>query len=241
MQFDQLKRREFITLLGGAAAAWPLAAWGQQGERMRRVGVLMGVSDDAEGQSRVEAFRQGLQGLGWSEGRNLHIDYRWASGDADRMRAFAAEFTDLRPVAIRANGESVVAALRGETTAIPIVFVQVADPVAAGFVPSYARPGVNITGFTQFERGLGGKWLEILKEVAPGVVHVAIIVDPNVPAHVWMQHEIEAAAISFKTRATAVSVRDSAEIERAIDPLMREPSGGLIVLPSPFNTTYREL
>ena len=159
-----MKRREFITLLGGAAAAWPLAARAQQGERMRRIGVLMSTAaDDPEGQARIAAFLQGLQQLGWTDGRNVRIDIRWAAGDADRIRRYAAELVALAPDVILATGGAAVGPLLQATRTVPIVFAQVADPVGAGFVDSLARPGGNATGFMQFEYSLSGKWLELLK------------------------------------------------------------------------------
>ena len=176
-----MKRREFITLLGGAAAAWPLAARAQQAERMRRIGVLMNLAaDDAEGQGRVEAFLQGLQELGWTDGRNVRIDYRWAAGDTDRFRRYAEELLALAPDVILASASATVGALQQATRTVPIVFANVGDPVGAGFVDSLARPGGNATGFTYFEFGFGAKWLELLKEIAPRVTRVAVLRDLTV-------------------------------------------------------------
>ena len=176
-------RREFITLLGSAAAAWPMAARGQQGEQVRRIGVLMNLAaDDRESQARNAAFLQGLQQLGWTDGRNVRIDFRWAAGDADRFRGYAAELVALAPDVILAGTSPAVAALQQATRTVPIVFVIVIDPVGAGFVASLARPGGNATGFTLFEYGVAGKWLELLKEIAPGVTRVAVLRDPAIAA-----------------------------------------------------------
>jgi putative tryptophan/tyrosine transport system substrate-binding protein len=176
--FD-MRRREFITLLGGAAVAWPLAASAQQSGGMRRIGVLAAYAEhDPEAQVRVTAFRQALQGLGWTEGGNVVMEYRWGAGDADRARTFAAEMTALKPDVILAHGTPAVTALRAATRTIPVVFVSVIDPVGAGHVQSLARPGGNITGFSTFEPEIGGKWLELLKGVAPDLKRVAGILDP---------------------------------------------------------------
>ena len=180
MQFDQLKRREFITLLGGAAAAWPLAARAQQRDRMRRIGVLMpATADDAEFQARLAAFHQGLALLGWTIGRNVQIDTRWATTSATEIRRHAAELAALGPDVILAHGSSTVGPLLQATRTVPIVFPIVGDPVAAGFVDSLARPGGNVTGFMTFEYGMGGKWLELLKQIVPGVTRVAVLQDPT--------------------------------------------------------------
>src|SRR5262245_35732953 len=184
MQSGQLKRREFITLLGSTAAAWPLAARAQQGERLRRIGVLTSgaLSDDPDGQARNAAFLQGLRQLGWIDGRNTRLDYRWGGGDADNMRNYAAELVALAPDVIVASGTATVAPLLQATRAMPIVFVQVADPVGAGFVDSLAHPGGNATGFVLFEYGISGKWLELLKDIAPSVTRVAVLRDPAMTA-----------------------------------------------------------
>ena len=183
MQFDQLKRREFISLLGGVAAAWPLAARAQQAGGVRRIGVLMNLaSEDAEGQARLAAFHQGLQQLGWTVGRNVQIDYRWGAGNADRIRKFAAELVALAPDVILSAGSPSVAALQQATRSVPIVFVLVVDPVSSGFVDSLARPGGNITGFALYEYSIGGKWLELLKEIAPGMRRAAVIRDAALTA-----------------------------------------------------------
>jgi putative tryptophan/tyrosine transport system substrate-binding protein len=234
-------RREFIAILG-SAAAWPLAAHAQQRERMRRVGVLVNLAEgDSEGQARVAAFREALGKLGWTEGRELQIDYRWFAGDPDRARAYAAELVKLKPDVIFAASSSSLAALQRETRSLPIIFAQVADPVAAGFVASMARPGGNITGFAQFEYAIGAKWLELLKQIAPQVTRVAIIYDPANPETKEYLPVIEAAARSFGVQASISAVRDTAEIERVIEEFAREPNGGLIPLPSPLMAVHRDL
>src|SRR5207247_1453861 len=195
---DRVRRREFITLLGGAAAAWPLAARAQQAERMRRVGVLMNTAaDDPIGQTRIAAFLQGLQQLGWSVARNVQIDTRWAAGDADRIRRYAAELVALAPDVIVATGSATVGPLQRVTRSVPIVFVTTVDPVGGGFVESLARPGTNATGFTAFEYGMSGKWLELLKQVAPRVTRVAVIRDPEIAAGAGQFGAIRSVAPSF--------------------------------------------
>src|SRR5262245_7885398 len=178
-----MKRRDFITLLGGAAAAWPLAAHAQQSEQVRRVGMLIGqAADDVDGKARLAAFVQGLQQLGWTDGRNVRIDIRWAAGDADRIRRYATELVALAPDVILAIGAATTGPLRQATRTVPIVFVNVSDPVGAGFVASLARPGGNATGFSIYEYGMAGKWLELLKEIAPSVKRVAVIRDADISA-----------------------------------------------------------
>ena len=194
-----MKRRQFITLLGGAAAAWPLAARAQQGEGIRRIGVLMAsAADDSENQARMAAFLQGLAQLGWTDGRNLWIDTRWATTNADDLRRHAAELAALAPdVLIAATGTATAAPLLQATRIVPIVFVIVIDPVGAGFVASLARPGGNATGFTAFEYGVSGKWLELLKEVAPGVTRVAVLRDPAVASGIGQFAAVQAVAPSL--------------------------------------------
>ena len=217
-----MRRREFITLLGGAAAAWPLAARAQQAERMRRIGVLMSLAaDDPEGQARLAAFLQGLQQLGWTDGRNVRIDTRWGAGDADRIRKYAAELVALAPDVILATGSSAVGPLLQATRTVPIVFAQVTDPVGAGFVESLARPGGNATGFTMFEYGMSGKWLELLKEIAPGVTRAAVLRDPAIAAGIGQFGAIQAVAPSFGVELSPVDVRDAGEIERAVTAFAR--------------------
>jgi putative ABC transport system substrate-binding protein len=235
-----MKRREFITLLGGAAAVWPLATRAQQTDRMRRIGVLQAVNEgDPEGQRRVAAFVQGLQKLGWTEGANLVIDYRWG-GSAEPLRRYAAELVALKPDVICTSGALGLLPLKRQTQTIPIVFTLVYDPVGSGFVESLAHPGGNITGFTLGEFSMGGKLLQVLKEVAPQVTRVAIVLNLDQPPHVAMWRAIETVAPSFGVRLSATDVQDSAEIERAIEAFAREPNGGLIVLPGPITIAHRE-
>src|SRR5262245_44916996 len=231
MQFDELKRREFITLLGGAAAAWPVAAArAQQGERMRRIGVLEPLAvDDPEALARVTAFAQGLQQLGWTANRNVRIDYRWGAGDVDRIRQQAAELAALAPDAILTVGASTTAPMLRATRTVPVVFVAVVDPVGAGYVDSLARPGGNATGFTNFEFSMGAKWLELLKEIAPSVTRVAVIRDPDLSIGAGQFSAVQTAAPSFGIEARPVNVRDPGEIERVIAAFARSGNGGLIV------------
>ncbi len=225
-----MRRREFITLLGGAAAAWPLAARAQQPERMRRIGVLMSLAaDDPEGQARIAAFLQGLQQLGWTDGRNVRIDTRWGAGNADDIRKYAAELVALAPDVILATGSATVGPLLQATRTVPIVFAIVPDPVGAGFVDSLARPGGNATGFTTFEYGMSGKWLELLKEIAPGVTRAAVLRDPAISAGIGQFGAIQSVAPSFGVEVSPVNVRDAGEIERAVTAFARSSNGGLIV------------
>jgi ABC-type uncharacterized transport system substrate-binding protein len=237
-----VKRREFITLLGGGAAvAWPLAARAQQGGPVRRVGVLLSASEtDPEAQARVAALRQGLQELGWSEGRNITIDYRWGAGDPGRQRAYAAEFVASNPDVIFATPSSALAAVQRETRTIPVVFAQINDPVGAGFVASLARPGGNITGFASFEFAIGAKWLELLKQIAPSVTRVAVIYDPVTPSATGFLPMIEAAGRSSGVEVFTYSVRDTAEIERVLDAFAAEPNGGLIPVASALIANKRD-
>jgi putative tryptophan/tyrosine transport system substrate-binding protein len=227
-----VRRREFITLLGGAAAAWPLTARAQQGERVRRIGVLMHLAaDDPEGQARHAAFLQGLEQSGWSAGRNVRIDTRWGASEADRRR-YAAELVALAPDVILASNSQSTLALQAATNTVPIVFANVTDPVAAGFVESLARPGGNATGFTLFEYGISAKWLELLKEVAPGVTRVAVIREATNPAGIGQFAAIQSVAPSHGVQVSSVVVRDGSEIERAVGTLARSPNSGLIVTAS---------
>ena len=237
-----MKRREFITLLGGAAAAWPLAARAQQPERMRRIGVFMPLAaDDKQAQARLAAFLQGLQELGWTDGRNVRIDVRWGTGDAGRNRRHAAELVELAPDVILASGGSIVAPLLQVTSTVPIVFTQTPDPVGAGFVESLARPGGNATGFSIFDYSLGGKWLELLKEVAPRVTRVAVIRDPATPQGIGQFSAIQSLAPSLSLEATPLNARDAGDIERAIAAVDRNPNSGLIVTGSNLAIVHRDL
>jgi ABC-type uncharacterized transport system substrate-binding protein len=231
-----------ISLLGGAAVAWPLAAHAQQPtDSMRRVGVLLGIADDAVGQIRVRVFEQQLRELGWAVGKNLQIDYRWAAGDPDRIEAYATELVGLAPQVILSTSTPVTAALRRKTSSIPVVFVVVTDPVGAGFVTNLARPEGNITGFTNFEFSIGGKWLEILKEIAPRVARVGLMFNPTTDARKYFGSSIEAAAPSFAVEPINVPIHGSAEIEHAINDLARKTNGGLIVLADNTAVRHRDL
>jgi putative ABC transport system substrate-binding protein len=237
-----MKRREFILALGGAAAAWPLTARAQQPDRMRRIGVLMSLAaDDREGQARFAAFQQGLQQLGWTDGRNVRIDTRWVSGNADNTRKYAAELVALAPDVILASGGAVVGTLLQATRTVPIVFTQTPDPVGAGFVASLARPGGNATGFSAFEYGMSGKWLELLKEIAPGVTRAAVIRDSASPAGTGQLGAIQAVAPSFGVELSPVDVRDAGEIERAVAAFARSGNGGMIVTGSGLAFIHRDL
>jgi putative ABC transport system substrate-binding protein len=237
-----MKRREFITLLGGAAAAWPLAARAQQGERMRRIGVLMSVAaDDPEAKNRIAAFLQSLQQLGWTDGRNLQIDTRWAAGNADDARKYAAELVALAPDVILATGGFGVGPLGQVTRTVPIVFVSVADPVGAGFVDSLARPGGNATGFSNFEFDISAKWLELLKEIAPAVMRAAVLRDAATAAGAGQFGAIQSAAPSFGVEVSPVNMRDAPEIERAVTAFARSSNSGLIVTPSGLTIVHRDL
>jgi putative ABC transport system substrate-binding protein len=236
-----MKRRAFITLLG-AAAAWPLAARAQQGERMRRIGVLMSLAaGDAEGQARFTAFVQGLQELGWTDRRNVHIDTRWGAGDADRIRKYAVELIALAPDVILAAGGSVVEPLRRATRTVPIVFTQVPDAVGAGFVDTLAQPGGNATGFTVYEYGVSAKWLELLKQIAPDVKRAAVLRDPAIAQGSGQLGAIQSVAPSLGVEVRPVDVRDSEEIERAVTAFARSSHGGLIVTGSGLSIVHREV
>jgi ABC-type uncharacterized transport system substrate-binding protein len=237
-----VKRREFITLLGGAAAAWPLAARAQQTDRVRRIGVLIALAaDDPEAKARIAAFLQGLQQLGWTDGRNVQIDYRWGSGDAERIRKYAAELAALAPDVIFASGIAALAPLLQATHTVPIVFANVADPVGAGIVDSLARPGGNATGFLLFEYGISAKWLELLKEIAPGVTRAAVLRDPAVASGLGQFGAVQAVAPSLGVELSPVNVRDAPEIERAVTAFARSSNGGLIVTSSGLTVVHRDL
>ena len=238
-----MKRREFIGLLGGSAVAWPLAVRAQQAERVRRIGVLISTrEDDADGQARAALLRQGLSDLGWTEGRNLHIDYRWVGGDAARAEANAAELVSQKPDVIVANSTLVLAAVRNVTSTIPIVFVVVGDPIGQGFVSSLAHPGGNITGFTSFEFAIGVKWLELIKEIAPELGHIGFIFNPEAgPFAEKFVQSIEPLAHSLGVKLMVTPTRDALEVDRAFVAVSGEPKGGLIVSPDAFTTANRGL
>jgi ABC-type uncharacterized transport system substrate-binding protein len=236
-----MRRREFITLLGNAAAVWPLAARAQQSEQMRRIGVLMNAENDPAGQARLAAFVQALQSLGWTNGRNVKIDIRWGVADAASSRRSVAELVALAPDVILAGASAAAAAAHEATRTLPIVFVNVSDPVGAGYVASLARPGGNITGFTFVEYGTGSKWLELLKEIAPRVTRVAILRDPTLAVGIGQLGAILSVAPSFKVEATPMDVRNADEIERTITDFARTANGGLIVTASPGGLVHRKL
>jgi putative ABC transport system substrate-binding protein len=236
-----VSRRSFITLLGGAAV-WPLAARAQQRERMRLIGVLLpATADDLEMQARVGAFLQGLQQSGWTIGRNVRIDTRWATTDAAEIRRHAAELAALAPDVILAHAATTVGPLLQATRTVPIVFPAVVDPVGAGFVDSLARPGGNATGFMNFEYSLSGKWLELLKEIAPGMTRVAVLRNAATASGPGQFGVIQAVAPSLRVEVSPVNVRDAGEIERAVAAFARSPNGGLIVTASPLPQLHREL
>jgi ABC-type uncharacterized transport system substrate-binding protein len=237
-----MRRREFLTLLGGGAVAWPFAALGQQGERMRRIGLLMSTtSDHAEAQIRIGAFLQGLQQFGWTIGRNLRVDTYWGSGDADRIRRYATEMAALAPDMILATGAVTMTPLLQATRTVPIVFVIVADPVGAGFVESLSRPGGNATGFTNYEYGLSAKWLELLKEIAPGVTRAAVIRDPGIATGIGSWGVIQSVAASVGVEVNPVNVRDPGEIERAVAAFARSANVGLVVTGSALTAVHGDL
>jgi len=235
-----IARRKFLaTLLGGAAAAWPLGARAQP-DRMRRIGVLMGFADDAEGQARVKGLQQGLQELGWIEGRNVRIDYRWTGGDATRVRTYVAELVKLSPDVIVAHTPPVIAAVRQASSSIPIVFAAVIDPVAHGFIDNLARPGGNLTGTTNIEFSLIGKMLEMLKEVAPGIVRAAVMFGTN-PQYLVYLHSFGTVPPTLAVELSAAAVRDAGEIEAAMSELGRKPGAGLVVPPDAFTIIHHAM
>jgi putative ABC transport system substrate-binding protein len=239
--FD-LRRRQFITLLGSAAAAWPLAARGQQTEKVRRIAIMMSTADDAEGQARITALREGLQKLGWTEDRNLRIDTRWAAGDAERMRTYVTDVVQANPDVIFANASPIVAALRQANHTIPIVFAAVFEPVGQGFVETLARPGGNITGFTNMEFSVFGKMLELLKGMAPKVTRVAAMFNPTtgfyVPGYLRLFQD---SSPSVGIDLSLAPVPDAAAIEGIIGKLGQQPGGGLIVPPETFTVTHHKM
>jgi putative ABC transport system substrate-binding protein len=236
-----MRRREFITALGGAAV-WPLAARAQQADRIRRIGVLVGFAeDDPEFKARFAAFRQGLEKLGWSEGGNVRFDYRFAAGKTDQFQTFAKELIALRPDVILAQGTSVTAAVQQETRTIPIVFANVSDPIGAGFIASMARPGANLTGVLQFEASITGKWLAMLKEIAPQIARVALIANTRSTAYDYFLKAAETAGSSLAIEIVSSPVETATDIERAIESIARMPNGGLLLPPDASTTGHRNL
>jgi ABC-type uncharacterized transport system substrate-binding protein len=237
-----MQRREFITLLGGAAAAWPFSVRAQQPDRIKRVGWLAGglAENDPESKARRTAFVQSLRELGWTEGQNIQIDYRWGAGNADVTRKYAAELVALAPDVTLGIASQAVSALQQASRTIPIIFVLVPDPIGAGFVDSLARPGGNATGFTTFDYGFGGKWLELLKEIAPGVKRVAVIRDPTNPAGSGQWGAIQSMASSVGVELSSINSRATDEIERAIATFARQPNGGLIMTGSTTAAARRD-
>jgi putative ABC transport system substrate-binding protein len=236
-----MRRREFITLLGGAAAAWPLSARAQQSERVRRIGVLMNLAaDDREGRARLAAFQQELQQLRWIDGRNARIDIRWGAGDAERYRTYAAELVALAPDVILAATTAAVLALKRTTPIVPIVFVGVIDPVGSGLVASLARPGGNATGFTLFEYAIAAKWLELVKEIAPGVTRVAVLRDPTIAAGIGQFAAVQTVA-PMNIELSAVGQQEADEIEQSIAGFAHGSNGGLIVTAGGFSVNHPDL
>jgi putative ABC transport system substrate-binding protein len=237
-----MRRREFITMLGGAALAWPLPARAQQSERVRRVGVLMSsAAGDPEAQLRVAAFEDGLRDLGWIKGRNLRLEYRWAD-NADALRTYATELARSAPNLILANSTPVMAALQEQRPTVPIVFTQVTDPIGQGLVSNLGHPGGNLTGFTSFEFSIGSKWLETLKQVAPHVTRVALLFNPaTAPFADVFWRPIETAARSFAIAPVSVGARNTDELEQLVEAFAREPNGGLMVVPEVSTVNHRGL
>jgi putative ABC transport system substrate-binding protein len=241
-----MRRRDFITILGGVAVApavlWPCATRAQQGDRLRRIGVLSGTAaDDPEGRARVAAFVQGLQQLGWTDGRNVRIDYRWSVADPDLGRRYAAELVALAPDVMLAGGGATVPALLQATRTVPIVFANVPDPVGSGVVKSLARPGGNATGFMQFEYSLSAKWLELLKQIAPGVTRAAVVRDAAITPGIGQFAVIQSVAPSLGVEVSPVNTQDTGEIERDVAAFARSANGGLIVTTSALATVHRDL
>ena len=236
-----MKRREFITLVGGAAAAWPLAAQAQQGERMRRIGVLVGLAEnDPEMKERLAGFRQGLEKLGWSEGGNVRIDYRFAPAGT-QAHLLAKELVALRPDVILAQSTPATAALKPETSTIPIVFAGVADPIGSGFVSSLSRPSGNLTGLLQYEEGITGKWLAMLKEIAPNLTRAALLANPKTAAFDYFLRSAKTLAPSLAIEVVPMPIENANDIERSIEGFAREANGGLVLPPDTTTVVHREL
>ena len=236
-----MRRREFIKLMAGSGLAWPIPSYAQQGERVRRIGVLFGQAADDQGQARIVALTQALKNLGWAGGRNVQMDVRWGAGNAEEIRRYASELVALNPDVIMASGSPAVVSLLQATNALPIVFVLVPDPVGAGLVDSLAHPGGNATGFTIFEYGIGAKWLELLKEISPSIKRVAVLRDPAIAAGIGQFGAIQSSAPTFGVELTPINVRDTGEIERAVATFARSPAGGVIVTGSSLSAVHRDL
>ena len=236
-----MRRREFIGLIGGAAALWPVVARAQQSERVRRIGVLMNTTADADQQAGITSFRQTLERLGWTDGRNVQIEVRWAGGEASEIRRHANELVALAPDVIVATGNAGMSPLLQATHTVPIVFNNVADPVGAGYVESLSRPEGNATGFIQFEYTLSGKWLELLKQIAPHMMRAAILRDPSLAAGIGQFAVIQSVAPSVGVEVSAISVQDAGEIERKISKFANSPNGGLILTTSALAVVHRDL
>ena len=238
-----MRRRAFITGIAGSAAAWPLAARAQRAERIQRIGVLMnGAATETESQSYVAAFVQALRQLGWTEGQNLHVDVRWNAGDAQLARIYAAQLIGLTPDVILASSTTNLTVIQQATSTVPVVFVQVSDPVAQGFVKSVTKPGGNLTGFSMYEFSIGGKWVDLLKEIAPALARVAVIFNPDTsPQSKFFMQSVEGAAPSLGVQAVAVPVRATADIEPALESFARQPNGGLILPTDTFTNLRQQL
>ena len=239
-----MRRREFIALAASASAAWPLAAHPQQRDHKRRIGVLMGLAEsDGEAQSDIAGLRAGLEELGWNQGRNIAIDLRWGAGDSNRMREFAAELVDLHPDLLIAHTTGPTIALREATDTIPIIFIQISDPIGSGFITSLANPGGNLTGFSNYELSMGGKWLQLLEEIAPGVTRVGLLFNPQTAPYVprYYLSSFETAARQYQVALVTLSVQSPADIQNAIDGLAQRAGAGLAVMPDSFGLVHRDL
>jgi putative ABC transport system substrate-binding protein len=232
-----MRRREFITVVGCAAASWPFTTEAQQSDRLKRVGVLfVRAQNDPEGQAHAQAFEQEMQKLGWSKDRNIRFDYRWAAGDPERISTFAKDIVDAQPDVIIGHTTTAVAALLLQTRTIPIVFIAVTDPIGSGFVSSLSRPSGNVTGFIDMEPSLGGKWVELLKQMVPNLTHLGCIFNPATAAGgAYYMKSLETAASSLRVRAVAAPIHNSEEIDLVLNSLAGDPAGGLVVMPDIFN------